>query len=361
VEGRSHFLHSWQETRSTATEETESTIEKNVTDADGGQGELGRPLPPAQGALCPICGSPPIRSDGLSGSDRLHGVPGTFSVLVCASCGAGWTLPPATSAELASFYPVESYGYLLERGVVGAVQQLVQKLFFRHALTRPPLQNLSGQPGLLLDVGCGRGDLGAALVKRGWRVAGVDPSAEACAFARARGVEATAGTLQSVSYDDESFDVVVMRHSLEHVPQPRADLALVYRLLRPGGLLLISVPNFASWERKRFGSSWFHLDLPRHRTHFVPGALRLALSGAGFELVSLESSGDVGSLLATLQYRFADRLLWTSAPAFWARYALGLLISPIMRLLDRTRGGGAVLDAVARRPPTAASPWADAR
>jgi SAM-dependent methyltransferase len=205
----------------------------------------------------------------------------------------------------------------------------------------------------LLDVGCGRGDLGAALVRRGWRVVGVDPSAEACAFARQRGVDATAGTLQSLRYEDESFDAVAMRHSLEHVPDPRADLAHVYRVLRPGGLLVISVPNFACWERKRFGSAWFHLDLPRHRTHFVPTALELALSASGFEPLRLRTSGDLSSLLSTLQYRFAGRLLWSGAPGFWAASTLGMALSPLTTLLDHLQGGGPVLHALARRPSNA--------
>jgi SAM-dependent methyltransferase len=302
------------------------------------------------GNRCPVCDSPPKAGRRISGPDRLHGTPGTFSVAVCASCGGGWTLPPASAEELASFYP-SSYGYLLDRGVLAAVQKVVQRLFFKYAFARPPLRTLAAaRPGALLDVGCGRGDLGAVLVKRGWRVAGLDPSAEACAFARARGVEARTGTLNTIAYEDESFDAVVMRHSLEHVPDPRADLARAYRLLRPGGLLVISVPNFDSWERRRFGSAWFHLDLPRHRTHFVPRSLRLALAGSGFELLSIESAGDPGSLLATLQYRLAGRLFSSSVPALWAEYGLGLIASPIRRLLDRRQGGGPVLHAVARRP-----------
>jgi SAM-dependent methyltransferase len=307
-------------------------------------------VPRASDDHCPICDSP-ASSQGFSGRDRLHGLPGTYVVAVCGSCGAGWTRPAASAEELASFYPPASYGYVLEKGLLGVAQQAVQRIFFHYVLSRPPLRTLAElQPGALLDVGCGRGDLGAVLVRRGWQVSGVDPSAEACAFARARGVEATSGTLESIPYAQESFDVVVMRHSLEHVPDPRAELARIHRLLRPGGLLIISVPNFASWERKRFGSAWFHLDLPRHRTHFVPGALRIALADAGFETLSLRSSGDVNSLLGTLQYRFAGRLLWTNALAFWATCALGVIVSPITRLHDRLKGGGPVLDAIARRP-----------
>src|SRR5207248_5991801 len=220
------------------------------------------------------------------------------------------------------------------------------------ALKAPPLNAIAAAtPGTLLDVGCGRGDLGAAFIRRGWRVSGVEPSPEACAVARRQGVDAREGTLDSVEFPDGSFDAVVMRHSLEHVPDPIADLGRVFRLVRPHGLLVISVPNFDSWERRRFGSAWFHLDLPRHRTHFTPQSLRLALSKSGFEVQSVETSGDAGSLPATLQYRLAGRLFSRSVPALWAQYGLGMLLSPLRAVLDRRRGGGPFLHGVGRRPP----------
>ena len=272
-----------------------------------------------------------------------------FTVSVCSDCGAGWTLPPASAEQLAAFYPA-SYGYLVDRGALGALQRAVQRLFFSYAIARPPWRTLEQvTPGELLDVGCGRGDLGAALVSQGWRVAGVDPSAGAVAFARARGVDAQTGTLETVDYDEQSFDAVVMRHSLEHVPDPVADLKRIHRLLKPGGLLVVSLPNFDSWERRRFGSAWFHLDLPRHRTHFGPRSLRLALEKSGFDVITTKTAGDAGSLLASVQYRLAGHLVSNSVPALWAQYGLGLVASPVRALLDRKPGGGPVLNAVARR------------
>jgi len=306
---------------------------------------------PSVDSACPVCGGAAAGQPRLLSPDRLHPTPGTFSVAVCASCGAGWTLPPAATDELSSYYPDTYSAHLLEEGLLGSVQQLGQRLILNRAFARAPFGALAEvPPGAVLDVGCGRGDLGAALVRRGWHVTGIDPSEQACAVARTRGVQAEVATLESASFREEMFDAVVMSHSLEHVPAPRADLARAHRLLRPGGLLLISVPNFGSWQRELFGSKWFALDLPRHRTHFTPRSLEYALSAEGFELVSMQTTSSSAVLVATLQYVLAGRMIFRHGPSAWAAYGFNALLSLPNRTVDRLRGERALLDAVARRP-----------
>jgi SAM-dependent methyltransferase len=75
---------------------------------------------------------------------------------------------------------------------------------------------------------------------------------------------------------------------LEHVTNPGALLGEIHRLLRPGGVLLVSVPNFGSPEARASGAGWFHLDVPRHLVHFTPDTLASCLRGAGME--PIESS-----------------------------------------------------------------------
>lgn len=309
---------------------------------------------PENAESCPLCGSSPADPCVVSTPDRLRGTAEVFCVALCSACGCGWTLPPASEDELASFYP-DSYGaYRLEVGFLGRVQQAGLRVLLDDALRRPPLRSISRlPPGRLLDVGCGRGDLAGAFVRHGWRVVGVDLSPSACELARARGVETRVGTLGTVALEDEAFDAVVMTHSLEHVVDPRLELARIHRLLRPEGLLMISVPNFGSWQRYRFGADWFPLELPRHRTHFTTGSLGLVLEREGFELVSVFTGSDNGfALLATLQYAHAGRLVITRGPAVWASYA----VWPINLLIDRLRGPGALLHAVARRPAAGRAP-----
>src|SRR5204862_7617039 len=136
------------------------------------------------------------------------------------------------AAALGVYYP-PTYGYLK----TGTAQRRVQRTRVDSALHRPPLNAVTGAtPGTLLDVGCGRGDLGAAFVRRGWRVSGVEPSAEACAVAGGREVDARGGTLASGDCGQGSFDAGVTRHPRDHVPGPKEDRGGALRLVRPGGL-----------------------------------------------------------------------------------------------------------------------------
>ena len=140
-------------------------------------------------------------------------------------------------------------------------------------------------PGRALDVGCGNGTLGSVLISQGWEVDGIEPSEGACEEARGRGVRAQQGTLETVEPEPGRYDAVVFHQSLEHIGDPVTALAKAHAALAPGGIVAISVPNFDSWARRRFGREWFHLDLPRHRVHFGERSLRLALERAGFEPV----------------------------------------------------------------------------
>jgi SAM-dependent methyltransferase len=288
----------------------------------------------------------------LRGPDRLLGTPGRFAVHECRRCGAGLTLPRVEAGDLrllysGSYAPYEAAAGRLQR----SISRVVQSLQGRRALRRAPLAALGAMPaGRALDVGCGRGDLGALLIRRGWQVTGVEPSEGAAATARARGLDARTGTLGDVELAPGSFDVAIFQHSLEHVPDPVADLARVHAALRAGGELLVTVPNFGSWQRRRFGSRWFHLDVPRHRVHFNREALAQALARAGFDPLELATSTSTVGLPGSVQYVLFGRCVFPGGLALRVAAGLAAGAYPLARLADRLGGEGDVLHAVARKP-----------
>jgi SAM-dependent methyltransferase len=279
------------------------------------------------------------------------GVPGDFEVEVCSRCGAGVTFPAAGRAELASYYPSGYQAYeATQGGVLGMVSRAIRGWQSFRALRSEPLASLREmQPGRAVDIGCGRGDLGATLIERGWSVTGVEPSAAACEVAASRGIDVRHGDVSAAELEASSYDVATLRHSLEHTNDPVADLRLIAAALRPGGQVMIIVPNFGGWQARRFGSRWYHLDVPRHRVHFGPEALRTALEAAGLEPVRLGTSTSTVGLPASVQYALAGRCLFPTGLRLRVATALCVLAYPAAWPLDRMMGGD-LLHAVARRP-----------
>jgi len=206
---------------------------------------------------CPACGGELEPDASLRGNDRLHGTPGDVTVRCCRKCGSGVSFPLASAAELPAFYP-SAYGPYDDAlgAVTGAISRGIRGYQGSRALATAPLRALRGlPPGRAVDVGCGRGDLAGLLVERGWRMTGIEPSPAACRTARARGVDAREGTLGDVTLESGAYDAAIFRHSLEHTDDVPRDLMATVRALRPGGLLLVTVPNFACWQPSGDGPS----------------------------------------------------------------------------------------------------------
>ena len=78
-----------------------------------------------------------------------------------------------------------------------------------------------------------------------------------------------------------TYDAVVLWHVAEHLHAPQGTVRGIARLLRPGGVLLIAVPNFGSPEARIGRAGWFHLDVPRHLVHFTASTLTAILEPPG--------------------------------------------------------------------------------
>ncbi len=132
-------------------------------------------------------------------------------------------------------------------------------------------------------MGCNLGYLVEAAKRRGYQARGLDGSAVAVAFGReSLGLDLTHARIESARIDLESQDVIVLNHVLEHLPDPGAVLRLVRGWLRPGGLLLIALPNFASPIARFAGARWAGLVPTQHVWHFTPAALRHLVAKTGF-------------------------------------------------------------------------------
>lgn len=203
-----------------------------------------------------------------------------FEIARCRGCG--FTITTPQPGDLAAYYPAGYYGTPGGRRFPAIVERMQQRLYAHRV--RWVEAAVGVKPGRVLDVGCGRGLLLRAFQRRGWEVQGTELSEAAAAYAReVLGLKVSIGELAGLGFPADHFDVVTLWHVLEHLPDPRLLLAEARRILKPGGVLFLGVPNFGGWEARGCRAGWFHLDVPRHLTHFTREDLKQSLEAAGFQ------------------------------------------------------------------------------
>lgn len=134
--------------------------------------------------------------------------------------------------------------------------------------------------GSLLDIGAGTGDFLLEAKKRGWHVNGVEPNPKARELSRKKGVEIAADTSE---FSSNEFDVITLWHVLEHVYDLKAQIIELEHLLKKGGLLIIAVPNYKSYDAEYYKEFWAAYDVPRHLWHFSQNSFRSLINGTGFK------------------------------------------------------------------------------
>ncbi len=215
----------------------------------------------------------------------------SFSVMWCEACQVASTRPFLSTEALQPYYNSTYYGEQSEeagrsRKFLPMVEMAVDWSLRKRAKQVLDHIETSNKHGSLrvLDVGCGRGNFISYLSRKGHTCTGVDISANDADLHP--GVIRLQGTLETQNLPANHFDAVCIWHVLEHVQDPASTLDEAFRVMAPGAMITIAVPNFSSWQAKAFGPHWFHLDLPRHLYHFSVRGLRGLLGRTGFEVTS---------------------------------------------------------------------------
>lgn len=257
---------------------------------------------------CNLCGA----NDSelvLEGKDRLYGIEGMFPLVRCRHCGLIYLNPRPGLDEMARYYPSDYIAYYRAIEDEPSFLRRLDRRYGLHKRCREVIRRAGG-PGRLLDVGCATGVFLDGMRLRGWTVTGVEINAKAAQYARERlGLEVFVGELEEAGYPDASFDVITLWDVLEHVRDPRWTLEEIGRILRPEGLLVLSLPNPDCLEARFFGPYWAGWDVPRHLYIFSLPVLERLLAETGFQIQEVSSfTGRYHVLVLSTQLWLAEHL-----------------------------------------------------
>jgi len=284
-------------------------------------------------AACPLCGG---REHQLlfESRNRLFGTDDVACLRRCR-CGMCLTNPQPTDETLARLYDTQEYythaggGTFKERlrertrrwqlrGPLAALRlraertRDVSRFTSRFAPEHFPLSR-----GLsLLDFGCGAGDIAVLGIGLGMRVLGIEPDRQAQKAAASRGVRVVPSLDAAPA---ERFDRIIMRHVLEHVPDPVGMLRTLGGRLATDGRMLVAVPNVDAHQAQVYGEHWIGYDMPRHLWHFSVATLRRTAEQAGLRVVWMGTVELAGFAQKSLENTPADRRAAAAAQTWSAR------------------------------------------
>lgn len=248
-----------------------------------------------EGDRCPFCGYSPLELwlDGVR--DHLGHVPGSWSLLKCPGCASAVLFPQPDSSELADLYP-DVYSFrpdFQEQSKFKSILGKAEELAFYRTLHRKETESVTRATGItsgrLLDVGCGTGDRLTRFAQAGFEVRGLEIQPELMSYVRDHlGFEADQGDLDSVSYEDGSFDLVTIYYVIEHLLDARSAVEKIFSILKPGGWMVAEVPLADCFQVSLFGRRWSQFgEAPRHVSVPSRKGMVSLLSNAGFSDVSV--------------------------------------------------------------------------
>jgi len=143
----------------------------------------------------------------------------------------------------------------------------------------------------MLDVGCGPGLFLIEAKKRGWEVYGTEFTDNQLAYLNDKGIKTLKGKLTNDSFEDELFDVIISSEVIEHINNPLEEMKHFHRLLRKGGLVYITTPNFNAIERFLLKGDYAIIEYPEHLCYYTPKTIDLLLTNNGFNKLKITTTG----------------------------------------------------------------------
>lgn len=147
------------------------------------------------------------------------------------------------------------------------------------------------QSNRLLDVGCGIGFFLEVAKAKNWQVQGTEFTDDAIRICREKGLSVQQGMLQVENYESVSFDVITSFEVMEHINNPREEAQKFHALLRKGGIVYVTTPNFNALSRYLLRDKWNVIAYPEHLSYYTKTTLKKLFTEAGFSLLKMHTTG----------------------------------------------------------------------
>ena len=205
----------------------------------------------------------------------------TFEVKPSIYPGILETVPKPSVDKLADYY--DSSEYISHQTQAKSLKDKVYQTVKSLMIKRKKNQILKyHQIGNILDIGAGTGDFLEAFDQDNWKKFAIEPSAKLHTALKQKQIQ----RLNDLSaFENDSFEIITLWHSLEHIPNLEETLLELKRILKPNGFIFIAVPNHKSYDAKYYKSYWAAWDVPRHLWHFSRTGLKNIFSKYKFNCI----------------------------------------------------------------------------
>lgn len=202
------------------------------------------------------------------------------------------------------------------------------------------VNKFSNNIGKALEIGSSTGLLLKLMQKKGWDVMGVEMSVKAGEFARKQKIPTLITSFEKVNLPKESFDAIVLNHTLEHLSDPDQIIKKIYSLLDKDGIIFIDVPNFGGLSAKILGKKWPYLLPNEHYWHFTLKSLSKILKRNNFKIIYHELSSGIWD------YQNPWLELWQSFSTFKKRFFINFFtLIPTLIISKFNQGSGLIVTA----------------
>jgi 2-polyprenyl-3-methyl-5-hydroxy-6-metoxy-1,4-benzoquinol methylase len=237
--------------------------------------------------VCPACGANAIQKV-LSAKDYTVSQR-FFEIWECRQCTLRFTQYVPAAEDIGPYYRSENYISHTDtrQGMVNRLYHIVRRRTLRSK--QQLIESVAGAgTGNLLDVGAGTGAFLFHMKQHGWQVYGCEPDPATRERAAAQYQLNLVPPDQLWQMAAGSMNVITLWHVLEHVHRLQDYMVQLKKLLKPGGHLLIAVPNYTSRDAARYGAAWAAYDVPRHLYHFSPAAMKQLIIKHGLQLKAIK-------------------------------------------------------------------------